>query len=749
MGKRSWPPTLGLAFWGLTASLMIVSVARGQTPYIGFAFPAGAQQGTTVQIRLGGQRIDGVSDAIVSGTGVSAKLVEYRRQLSNQEIQLLKEQLRVFRPQPNKRRASARKNAAPKKNAAKNKTQPKKKTPASKKVAARKNGAKPKVAVPDAATQELIARLDKRIKQWINRPACASLSSIAIVEVTVASDAEPGPRELRLITARGVTNPLVFYVGQVPEVARKPMLTSRLQVLGKEQQSLRQRPDDEIEARITVPCTMNGQIASGEVNRYRFDARAGQRLVVTVDARKLIPFIADAVPGWFQPVLTLCDAEGNELEFNDDYRFHPDPTLFFEVPKNGEYVLTINDAIFRGREDFVYRITIGELPFMTSIFPLGGRVGDPVVVDVEGWNLAGTELTLPPDGAERGIHAITARNGNRISNRLPFMRDTLPECFESEANNDLDRVQKVEMPIIINGRIDQSDDWDVFELQGQAGQKIVAEVFARRLESPLDSMLKITDGAGNLLALNDDHEDVGAGVNTHHADSYLMVTLPTDGTYHVHIGDTARNGGKAYAYRLRISPPRPDFELRVVPSSANFRSRASAALTIHAIRKDGFAGDIKLRLKDPPEGFSARNVTLKAAKEIVRFGLRTTLKQTEQPESLTVEGVAKVRGENVVRMAVPAEDRMQAFLWRHLVPAQDLLAVVYNPAYKPPPKRIPDPSAGKTRVKENPGKKVTPATFSKRQVANRLRQLKKLYEEWLLTDAFYNEKVAECETVLE
>ena len=57
------------------------------------------------------------------------------------------------------------------------------------------------------------------------------------------------------------------------------------------------------------------------------------------------------------------------------------------------------------------------------------------------------------------------------------------------------------------------------------------------------------------------------GVNTHHADSYLMVKLPADGTYYVHLGDTARNGGEEYAYRLRISAPQPDFALRVVPSS--------------------------------------------------------------------------------------------------------------------------------------------------------------------------------------
>ena len=44
---------------------------------------------------------------------------------------------------------------------------------------------------------------------------------------------------------------------------------------------MRKRPDDEVEQRITLPCTVNGQVASGEVNRYRFAARKGQRLVIS------------------------------------------------------------------------------------------------------------------------------------------------------------------------------------------------------------------------------------------------------------------------------------------------------------------------------------------------------------------------------------------------------------------------------------------------------------------------------------
>ena len=700
MNRVLWLPILVLG-----SLLAMTSEVRAQAkPYIGFVYPAGGQRGTTVQIRLGGQRLDGVTDAIVSGKGVQARLVEYRRKLSNQDTRLMKDQLKELKRKSTKK---------------------------------------------DEATRKLTARIQTRLAEWVNRPACASLSSIAIVKVTMAPDAEPGEREIRLVTQRGVSNPLVFHVGQVPEVARKPMKTCTLQVLGKEHLGQRKRPADEVEDRITVPCTMNGQIASGEVNRYRFEASKGQRLVISVHARQLIPYIADAVPGWFQPVLTLHDADGKEVAFNDDYRFKPDPTLFYEVPKDGEYVLTITDAIYRGREDFVYRITIGELPFVTSIFPLGGRVGDPATIKMDGWNLDNARLTPPPKNAQPGIHQIVARKKRFVSNAIPFALDTLPECFDKESNNDPSHAQKVKLPIIVNGRTDRPDDWDVFQCNGHAGETIVVEVHARRLDSPMDSMLKVTDASGKLLAFNDDHGDPGSGLNTHHADSYLMVKLPADGTYYVHLGDTARNGGKEYAYRLRISKPRPDFELRVVPSNVSLRSKAGGAVNVYAIRKDGFDGPIKLRLKDPLAGFSSSTVSLTAKQEKVRLAVKTTLKDTKQPATLSVEGIAVIQKRNVAHEAVPAEDRMQAFLWRHLVPAEELKVLVYNPSYRPPPTRVPPPTPVEKKPTTAPAKPAAgKPQFTKKQVAGRLRQLKRLYGEWLLTDSFYRRQVAELETAL-
>ncbi|MFW5693483.1 MAG: hypothetical protein ACOCWL_04645, partial [Thermoguttaceae bacterium] len=245
--------------------LAMGSAASGQ--YIGFVYPAGAQRGTTTLIRLGGQRIDGVEGAIVSGDGVEAKLVDYHRWLNNQEIRLLRENLRDLR-----RAAAARKKA-------------KKEL--------------------DATAEKIMANIEDRIALWENRPANRSVVNLAFVEVTVAPDAEPGPREIRLVLRTGVTNPMVFHVGQYPEFSRPPMKMAQVPVLGNEAAAERNRPPEEQEVQVTVPCVVNGQVAAGEVNHYRFEATKGQRLVVAAHARELIPYIADAVPGWFQPVVTL------------------------------------------------------------------------------------------------------------------------------------------------------------------------------------------------------------------------------------------------------------------------------------------------------------------------------------------------------------------------------------------------------------------------------------------------------------
>ena len=647
--------------------------------YIGYVYPAGGKQGETFQVKLGGQRLAGINKVMISGKGVSAKLVKYERRLSNQDTRLLREQLvelrrEIHQENPKRKKAKAK---AKRKSMMMESTMMDTKMMDGAKPGGKKNAHSSSNPAANPETLALIDSIEKRLAAYVRRPASASLAEITYAEVTIAPNAEPGTREIRLATPRGITNPLVFIVGQIPETSRRPMYTQQFQVLGKEAASLRKRLPEEAEVTINIPCTANGQIGSGEINRYRFTAKKGQNLVVSVKARELIPYVADAVPGWFQPVVTLHDAEGNEVAYQDDYRFNPDPSFLFLAPKDGEYICSIHDSIYRGREDFVYRLTIGELPFLTGVHPLGRRTGRPAKVTMTGWNLKGAKLNTPPADAEPGTYQITATKGKLVSNPVPFLIGSQPERHEKEPNNSISHPQTVALPLTVNGRINRKDDTDVFRFTGKKDQKIVAEIHARRLGSPVDSMLKITRADGQVLALNDDHEDLASGTHTHHADSYVMLSLPEDGDYFAHVTDTARNGGKDYTYRLSIRPPQPDFELRATPSHAVMRTNGGNAVEVHIIRKDGFVAPVRLDLINPPEGFSCWNAILQPHMDKVKFGIKNSLGKAAGPVALSIKGTATVGGREITRQAVPAEDRMQAFLWRHLVPAQELQTVVF------------------------------------------------------------------------
>jgi len=617
----------------LAASLAFASLAQAQNAlHIGYVYPAGGRQGTTILVTVGGQFPSGITNfaVVMDGDLARAKVVHYDRPLKPNEQQALKEELNKFQEK-------------------------------------RKGGER--LTETDLARLEEIKRL---LTQFGRRPANPAISEFMTLQLTLATNLAPGDHEMRVRTPGGLSNPLKFCVGLLPESSKPDW-----KAVPKDRGSMDPALPPPTEATVTLPVTLNGQIPPGGADRYHFWARQGQQLVLAVEARQLIPYLADAVPGWFEAVLTIYDSKGKALASEERFRFKPDPVIHFEVPSNGTYTVEIHDSLYRGREDFVYRLTLGERPFVTGIFPLGGKAGEKTSVALTGWNLP--ETSLERENAEAGT---TSLNG-QFFNTVPFAVDTLPECLEQEPNDSPETAQAVTLPIIINGRIDHPGDWDVFRFEGKTGDPLVADVDARRLDSPLDSVIKLTDAAGKQLAFNDDYEDKGSGLNTHHADSYFSTVLPTNGTYYLWLGDAQQKGGPEYGYRLRLSPPQPDFALRVVPSSLNVRAGGSVPLTVYALRKDGFTNQITLALDGAPAGFKLTGGSIPAGQKQVQVTLTAPPTELAEPVSLSLQGSAMIQGQVQVRKAVPAEDMMQAFAYRHLVPAKELEVAVLK---RPPPR---------------------------------------------------------------
>ena len=587
--------------------LSFTGTAQSRTPHLGYVYPAGGQQGTTVEIIIGGQNLHGVNGGLVTGTGVKVLETKLFQPFKHQntfrkELQILLRHLsKGTQPSPEQLKMEPTGKAADGKN--KNKS--------------------------EYSPEQLYARLKQLSPQeldilsrevFTNRNPLQlnpSLAQKVMVRLAITADAPTGLRELRLKTPSGLSNPLKFAVGNLQEIQEPPFAVE---------------PKNTVQL-ISVPAVINGQIMPGEINRFRFLAGAGQRLTFAVQGRTLLPFLGDAVPGWFQPVIAITDNRGRELAFADDYRFNPDPILIFPVPADGEYQLRINDAIYRGRDDFVYRVTVTPQP-------------------------------LPPEPVSAAGREYR-----------------LPETTEPAMATDKDNGTRLTFPQMVNGCIDRPGAVDIYTFEGHQGEEIVAEIFARRMNSPLDTTLKLTDPAGRVIQYNDDYPRPNIGIQTHNSDSYIRCRLPTAGIYRLLVSDTQSQGGPAYFYRLRLDRPRPGFELYATPSALNIPAGLNFPLTVTIVRRDGFNGEVKLELLGAPNGTTISGNPIPPDRDRIVMTLAVPQQCSEQTCKITLRGTAMVSGQPIVRSAAATDEQMQAFAYHHLVVAEELLLTVIKRGY--------------------------------------------------------------------
>ncbi len=394
------------AIWMSALLTMVPCVWTQQNaPHLGYVCPAGGRQGSSFQVKIGGQFLANASRAYVSGGDIQATIIEYTRPMNPMQATKLRERIQELQK-----------------------------------------------GTRDAAALKEIAEIRQKLAAFnVSRRTSPVLAENVTLQISVPADTPPGERELRLATPQGLSNPLKFFVGQLPEITEpepvielgpltrvkpQPGAGARANA-GRQTAAPPQKEPAESAIPVTLPVTVNGQIrpvvsgaqgirpgqqfTPGNVDRYRFQARKGEELVIAASARELIPYLADAVPGWIQATLTLFDADGEELVYDDDYRFHPDPILHYVIPNDGEYTVEIKDALYRGREDFVYRITLGKLPHVTGIFPLGGRAGSRTQIRAAGWNLpgqraghlSGLRAQGGPDFKQCALHGRYAAGGVR------------------------------------------------------------------------------------------------------------------------------------------------------------------------------------------------------------------------------------------------------------------------------------------------------------------------------------------------
>jgi len=324
-----------------------------------------------------------------------------------------------------------------------------------------------------------------RIGQDLGAQVPLGKKQSAEIEVTIAPDAAPGVHRFRVRTPLGTTNTVAIAVGTLPEIKQAdksmsgsgPALTT-----------------------VKLPATLIGTIgAPGDEDSYKFEGKAGEEVVFEVQAEPLGSML--------KSMLTLSDASGKVLATAGKSENRPDAVLSYKLPEEGSYTLAITDRDRAGGKDYFYRVDAGPLPYVTGVFPLGVRAGEPGHVAVTGVNLGdiGEVKVDAPQTADGWTTVPLAFSAGQVRpiNLVRLAVGNEAEIVEKEPNDTVGQAQMVSLPVTINGHIDGGSraignpDEDYFRFHARKGEQLSIDVAAARLGSGLDSVIEILDAQGN------------------------------------------------------------------------------------------------------------------------------------------------------------------------------------------------------------------------------------------------------------
>ena len=262
--------------------------------------------------------------------------------------------------------------------------------------------------------------------------------------------------------------------------------------------------------KVTLPVSIHGSIAkAGDMDYYRFDAKAGQEIGVQVQT--------SAIGSKLEPTLVLTDAAGKIVAESTN------GLLGYTCPTAGAYALGIRDRDYRGGADMPYRLNVGDLPVVTSVFPLGLQRGTEQEFIVEGVNLGGrkTSRVKAPADAAPGTRIpvnVTAPHGAPLGNVSVVVGEFREVQSLAHASG------SVTAPFTANGRIEKTGAAETWTFAAKKGQRLILEVNARRLGSPLDSVIEILDAhdhpvpravlrsVAKTYIVFRDHDSAGSGI---------------------------------------------------------------------------------------------------------------------------------------------------------------------------------------------------------------------------------------------
>jgi len=495
--------------------------------------------------------------------------------------------------------------------------------------------------------------------------------------VSVAPDVAPGLYDVRVRGLFGVSNPRMFRVDSLPEATEV-------------------EPNNVIAQAtpVAMGTVVNARANGGtDVDFFKVPLAAGQTLVIRSEAARL--------DSPMQPLLQLFNAAGRRLAESRRV-FSQEASLVYTATEAEELVLRVQDIVYSGGDQFVYRLGFDSRPIVDWISPAFVLADGPTNVTVFGRHLPGGQPTdqklgghtvfrqdmtiAPADGRQSVGAAATAAFADSFwwngleGNLVRVGRSPLAAILENAGTPE----QTVTVPFDASGSFAERSDEDVFRFDAKKGEAWVIELFAQRLGSNADPLLMVervvtaADGAVTYTRLateDDDKQDPGgADLPTLGDDPSFRLDVPEDGTYRIRLRDRYADarGDSRLTYRLSVRNPKPDFSLvvfdafpsadgkaPVTSGAVSLRKGSSYELVVYAYRHDGHAAAIQLTAEELPAGLTCRPTTIGPGQVSARLVVTAAADAAEMISPIRVvgrSGVAEAAIQKDARVATLVHD---------------------------------------------------------------------------------------------
>lgn len=471
-------------------------------------------------------------------------------------------------------------------------------------------GTAPRLLLPFPARQELKAgATDKR----------------ATFEITPDVGALPGYYQLRLVADGGVSLPVAVALDRLP-----------------------QRP---LPAAVEhIPVALHGALAGSTVAETKFRGQAGQKVAVEVETQRL--------GSRLRPVVHLYNARRRQLGWAWGAPAHAaDARLEAVLPADGEYIVALHDAEYAVPGPGYFRLKIGQWESVDQVFPPVVAAGQPRTVELLG-PIASRHIELaavpapglvplawPTDGlwsgprpfVTVGTHAEVVevrslgfnRSGASKTSDLPAPPEGGTASTPSEGGTANVPQELPALPVGVSGKLLAPYEEDRYKLAVNPGSKLRLEVFAERLNSPIDTALVVATEAGNALARADDSPGT--------IDPALDFAVPEKtNAIVVSVVDALGRGGPRGIYRLSIEDSAssvPDFRLSTSVQRGSLTVSGRVVFPVWIDRR-GYSGSVQLAASGLPAALKLDGAVIADAGE----GTLVTIERGGAPCEAAVTG---------------------------------------------------------------------------------------------------------------